>query len=303
MMPKPDGIETTKRIREMGYDQPIVALTANAVAGQAGLFFENGFNDFVSKPIDLRQLNMVLNKWIRDKQPQDVIDAARHAAALKREHSVAGQQEEEHDNTSVLYRNIVGLDIIKGFEQANGDMSAYIQILRSYADSLRKSIEAVESTMASDMSSPTDEGKEKLHQYNRTVHSIKGTSYYVFAEQLSHQAEWLERASAEGDFEYMAEHTPALLDVMRKLIADLDELLSDYDLENPRPVKHKPDKELLLKALNACKRFDVGELDDAMEEIELYKYDSDDGLVNWLREAVNKMDMTQIVEKLSEMDL
>jgi len=44
----------------MGYDQPIVALTANAAAGQAEKFFKNGFTDFISKPIDIRQINAVL---------------------------------------------------------------------------------------------------------------------------------------------------------------------------------------------------------------------------------------------------
>ena len=77
MMPKMDGIEAVKIIREYGYDHPIAALTANALAGQAEVFFKNGFNDFVSKPIDIRQLNNILNKYVRDKQPQDILDEAR----------------------------------------------------------------------------------------------------------------------------------------------------------------------------------------------------------------------------------
>ena len=67
MMPEMDGMETTAKIREMGYTEPIVALTANAVSGQAQIFMDNGFDDFLSKPIDVRQLNMVLNKLIRDR--------------------------------------------------------------------------------------------------------------------------------------------------------------------------------------------------------------------------------------------
>jgi len=77
MMPKMDGIEAAKIIRELGYTKPIVALTANALAGQAEIFLKNGFDDFISKPIDIRQLNMVLNKLIRDKYPPEVVEAAR----------------------------------------------------------------------------------------------------------------------------------------------------------------------------------------------------------------------------------
>ena len=67
MMPEMDGLETTKRIRELGYRHPIIALTANAVVGQQEIFLTNGFDAFISKPIDMRQLNDSLNKFIRDK--------------------------------------------------------------------------------------------------------------------------------------------------------------------------------------------------------------------------------------------
>jgi len=77
MMPKMDGIEATKHIRSMGYKKPIVALTANALAGQAEMFMKNGFDDFISKPIDIRQLNSVLNKMIRDKQTKETLENAR----------------------------------------------------------------------------------------------------------------------------------------------------------------------------------------------------------------------------------
>jgi len=75
MMPNMDGIEAAKIIRSMGYEHPIVALTANAVIGQADIFLENGFEDFISKPIDVRQLNTVLNKFIRCKQPPKISEA------------------------------------------------------------------------------------------------------------------------------------------------------------------------------------------------------------------------------------
>jgi len=67
-----DGIEATKIIRSMGYTQPIVALTANALIGKAEMFLQNGFDRFVSKPIDSRELNIILNELIRNKQPSPI---------------------------------------------------------------------------------------------------------------------------------------------------------------------------------------------------------------------------------------
>jgi len=79
MMPQMDGIEATKLIREMGSENtsyaelPIIALTANAISGIKDMFLANGFNDFLSKPIDTVKLNAVLAKWI-PKEKQEKLD-------------------------------------------------------------------------------------------------------------------------------------------------------------------------------------------------------------------------------------
>ena len=73
MMPGIDGIETTKIIRADGYTRPIVALTANALIGQAEEFMNNGFDGFVSKPIQTVHLDSILHKFIKDRHfPEDV---------------------------------------------------------------------------------------------------------------------------------------------------------------------------------------------------------------------------------------
>ena len=68
MMPKMDGIETTQKIRELGYTKPIVALTANAIAGQDQIFLRSGFDAYISKPIDVKQLDHILTVFVKEKQ-------------------------------------------------------------------------------------------------------------------------------------------------------------------------------------------------------------------------------------------
>ena len=80
MMPQMDGIETTRKLRETGYEGTIVALTANALVGNDVMFKENGFDDFISKPVDIRYLNAVLNKFVRDKYPEE---AAKYKLTVK----------------------------------------------------------------------------------------------------------------------------------------------------------------------------------------------------------------------------
>jgi len=77
MMPGMNGTEAMCKMRELGYDQPIVVLTANAMIGQAEKFIEEGFDGFISKPIQAKYLNAILVKHIRDKQPPEVIQAAK----------------------------------------------------------------------------------------------------------------------------------------------------------------------------------------------------------------------------------
>jgi signal transduction histidine kinase/CheY-like chemotaxis protein len=74
MMPEVDGMEATRRIRALDSEYartvPIVALTANALAGNEDMFLENGFSGFISKPIDIELLDEVLNCWIPETPEQ-----------------------------------------------------------------------------------------------------------------------------------------------------------------------------------------------------------------------------------------
>jgi len=83
MMPKMDGIEAAKIMRGMGYKHAIIALTANALIGQEKMFLNNGFDDFISKPIDSREMNHILNEFIRNKKPPEVVEAARREQEKK----------------------------------------------------------------------------------------------------------------------------------------------------------------------------------------------------------------------------
>jgi len=72
MMPEMDGIEATIAIRALGgsfAELPIIALTANVLSGMGDMFLENGFNDFLAKPIETPKLDFILQKWVpREKQ-------------------------------------------------------------------------------------------------------------------------------------------------------------------------------------------------------------------------------------------
>ena len=69
MMPGMDGVETLRKIRALpggaGNSLPVVALTANATSSARVMFYEEGFDDFVPKPISVQRINELLQKWVR----------------------------------------------------------------------------------------------------------------------------------------------------------------------------------------------------------------------------------------------
>ena len=190
MMPKMDGIETAKRLRESGYTCPIVALTANAVAGQADMFLQNGFDAFVSKPIDIRQLNSVLNKLIRDKQPPEVIEAARRQ---KRALTIEGETDKPFTVMNPL-------------------------LLESVLKDTQKSLAVLEGIFQR-AELGTEEG---LQMYIVTIHGIKGALGNIREMWLAESARKLEEAGRGRNIELLTESTPEFLTELRGLLQKLE---------------------------------------------------------------------------------
>jgi PAS domain S-box-containing protein len=78
MMPGMDGVEAVAAIRALGTEYakniPIVALTANAVAGHEKMFLDNGFNAFLPKPFNAVSLDAVVQMWVKQKTKKGVKD-------------------------------------------------------------------------------------------------------------------------------------------------------------------------------------------------------------------------------------
>jgi CheY-like chemotaxis protein len=293
-MPGMDGIEATGIIREINTDYarniPIIALTANAIAGNEEMFLSKGFQAFLSKPIDIGRLDEVIRRWVRD---------------AKQEALLAEQQEIQlqywQDRRSVMDRRsgidrrksglqFAGLDMKKGIERFGGDEETYFSILRSYAVNTRPLLESIERVR-----------EDNLAGYAVVVHGIKGSSNGIFAEMIGASAENLEKAAIAGDYDYISAHHETFLNAAWKLIHDLEDVLSDMDAGNPKPIKDKPDAETLSKLLAACKAYDVDGVDEAVAELEKYGYESDDGLAAWLIENSKLTNFRQIMEKLSDL--
>jgi signal transduction histidine kinase/FixJ family two-component response regulator len=178
MMPRMDGIETVKRIRALGYKHPIVALTANALTGQAQIFLGNGFDDFISKPIDIRQLNVSLNKFIRDKQPQEVIDKAREQ------------------------QNIIS--------SSSKDDTILIECFIRDAE---KAVQILDSVIISRFRKTDD-----VSMFIINIHAMKSALANIGEKDLSNEALRLEQAGRERNIDMIMNETPAFINALKDVI-------------------------------------------------------------------------------------
>jgi CheY-like chemotaxis protein len=201
MMPDMDGLEVTRRIRDQGAKDPyfsvlpIIALTANAMKGVKEYYLENGFNDFISKPIELDHLDEVLRTWIpEDKQR----DAVRPVGPL-----VPEPVPEE-------LKDLPGIDSTQGMAYCGT-----VQIYRSTLILFRDQIDAKAKRM--------EEFRQagNLPDYIVEVHSLKSAARWIGAAALGDLAESLEMAARAGNKTQVDRDTPTLLEQYRALKAPL----------------------------------------------------------------------------------
>jgi len=284
MMPGMDGIEATRRIREIGTDYarniPIIALTANAIVGNEEMFLKKGFQAFISKPIEIASLDLVIREWIRDKEQEKLYE---------RSEDLQIPVLNDDKNWQALENGISGINIEKGLSRFYGDKNAYVEVLRSYA---KNTIPLLEESQNVD--------KADLESYATIVHGIKGSSGAICAEEASGMAEALEKAAIDGDFDYITANNDNLTLTVQGVISSIEATLAEVDADNKKPKKDKPDSEVLDRLIKACEGYEMSNVDAALEELELYDYETDGELVVWLRENAEQMNFDEIIERLSE---
>ncbi|MDR0302688.1 MAG: response regulator [Treponema sp.] len=233
MMPRMDGIETTKLIRSLGYTGAIVALTANALAGQEEMFLKNGFDDFISKPIDTRQLNNSLNKLIRDKKPADVIEEAR----LQKDKIYA----------EGLHQEITNAQIAEFF--------------------VRDALKAA--ALLDSVSKNKFRRNDDVPLFIINIHAMKSALANVGELALSDFAKLLEQAGRDNNINMILAELPIFLESLYEIIEkfkpkeDADSEEETVDMETERPYLN----EKLLAVQTACESMDKKAAKTALTEL------------------------------------
>ena len=199
MMPKMNGTEATAIIRQIGYKQPIVALTADALVGQAEKFLQNGFDGFLSKPIQTVHLNALLHKFVKDKHPE----AAAKEMSLNKE---ANAEERNIDDYFGNFMEISGTN-----------------------DKVRRDILRNRKNIIREITGTIDANDFKTA--HRLAHSLKGLMGIIGEKPLFDLAEKAEMMFRESVVS--TELMDALNAEMERVLARIRERLNDLGADEP----------------------------------------------------------------------
>ena len=262
MMPGMDGIEATRRIREINSDYtrniPVIAFTANAIVGSEDMFLNNGFQAFISKPIDPMLFDSIIREWVNKKQ------------------------------VSILDFHIDGVNIKDGLKRYFGDEGAYMNVLRAFAQSVPGILNAAEDII-----------EDNLEDYIIAVHGIKGSCYGICADKLAKQAEQLEFAAKEDNYDFVVSKNSAFIKNTRTLLININEVIAKIEDTKEKRQKAMPDKKLLESLLDACNRHDMNEVDEIVNELDEFTYENNGEFVKWLKEMADEMNYQEMAERLT----
>jgi signal transduction histidine kinase/CheY-like chemotaxis protein len=180
-MPVMDGIAATKQIRAEPRFQtlPIIAMTANAMAGDRERCLEAGMNDHVAKPIDPDTMFGALLRWVKPGR----------AGGVARE-----EEDQTPDATAVppssgtVTLEIAGLDTRSALRRIGGDHARYEALLRKLAAQQAGTVEEIRSALAAGDRSSAE----------RAAHSLKGASANLGAATLADEAANVESTIRSG---------------------------------------------------------------------------------------------------------
>ena len=287
MMPEMDGVETTRVIRRLlgnNGQVPIIALTANAVEGTAQMFIDEGMNDFVTKPIEMRVILAKLRKWL----PPEKIEKNRNK---KMDSVLQGGNRDAQASQMSTDISIAGLDVKKAMEFL-GNEELFWSVLKEYYRVIDK-----KSTLISEY-----EQKERWKEYTVEVHALKSASRQIGALELAQVAEQMEAAGNAGNAALIHKITPGMLEeytFYKGILAPY--FVKEEEAQSGRAAEKGEMSELFDQMKDAMENLDMDAMEEVVKNMSQYSYsDAQHGIFEKLKNAVEDIDTEKCEEIIAE---
>ncbi|GAB2859936.1 hypothetical protein GCM10027277_30590 [Pseudoduganella ginsengisoli] len=172
-MPVMDGYDATRKLRENPRyaDLPVIAMTANAMVGDKEKCLDAGMNDFIAKPIDVAQLFATLARWVKVKNPQQVVAEA-----------------PPQEDTLPM---IPGLKMDAALQRVGGNVKLMRKLLARFAETQIGVMQRIHDAIENN----------DLETATREAHTVKGLAGNIGASGVVDSAAKLEQMLAQGVME------------------------------------------------------------------------------------------------------
>ena len=202
MMPELDGIDTLKAMKQskehLNVDTPVIVLTANAIVGAKEKYLEDGFTNYLSKPIREDELMEMLRKYL----PRELVEMKEYI-----------EQDTDATKPKTLEERFPTLNIQVGMGYCLNDEAFFLEMLETYIHGDKREVLAKEYA------------EEAWKNYQVHVHALKSTSLNIGAEKLSEHAKALELAARDADYQYIHEHHDEVITEYGELLTELSRAL------------------------------------------------------------------------------
>jgi len=288
MMPEMDGVEATGIIRKLGgkyKNLPIIALTANAVQGAKEMFLSNGFDGFISKPIDIQEMYKILKEWL----PTEKIEIKKEKT-IEEDHA---KRETESEFISELYK-IDEIDVEIGLQRVSGMENMYRETIELFNEKLvPECIGMYDKINFGDISG-----------FAISIHAMKSALSTIGAMSLSETALKLETAAKGNDFEFCVQRFPVFRNKLLKLNKDLTAILQEN--AEIKEKKMSGDKAFLTeqveKALEAASDFDSDTGLNAINDLLVYDFGEEiNAILEKAASALKEFNYDSVTEQLTRL--
>ncbi len=284
MMPVMDGVQTLHAIRGLennpSKDTPVIALTANAVAGAREFYLQEGFQDYLTKPIDADKFENMLIEYL----PDNVVYLTQ-GQSMDREYEKQDAELALDIRESQLY--IIGFNIRNGLKYMGGDKALYSKVLHDFHMILQEKEEALRNFLK----------KGDMPGYAIIVHSLKGNARNLGADGLADEAFELEKMSKAGRLEDVEVRSPILFNMMKNMKNGLKAYLDSEEKkeeainlpakEESRAVTEDEWKKALRELADRLDDFDGDSVNAKIEELKKYdRPESDKKMLRLCEKAV-----------------
>lgn len=274
MMPEMDGVETLKAIRAMSGNinigTPIIALTANALSGSKEYYLSEGFDGFLSKPIDPKKLEKLISNVLSDMMLTSSDDSEAEKAELP---------------------VIEGID----WSYARGHFAEDEPLLDAIK-LLHTSIKGDADELNSYYADLENEGM--LDSYRIKVHSMKSSAALVGIVQLAGMAMELENAARNGNVETIRALHPVFIQRWLCFEPLLKELVSDDSEPKKDSTEHSAEiAEIFNRIHNSALEMDVDALDELSAMLDGYSFpESEEEKIAQLKRMILNFDIEGLLK-------